>query len=460
MKILLISPASGCWRKVGRRKLFNGRTFRFSMLSLLTLVKLSPYDAQITLIDEQIDEVPPDTDFDLVGITCMTATAPRAFELADHYRKYNIPVVLGGFFPTLNPDLALQHCDAVVIGPAMDAWPKLLDDLRANRLQKRYCGNPAGQVPASLPRHLLDKSKYSTTYATYATMGCRNRCKFCSIGTLYKSQHYCRPIPDVIAEIRSFPSRFFMFVDDNLTQNREYILNLLKELAPLKKKWITQASIEIADDPDLLSALQTAGCVGLFIGLESFTQSVLTLTEKGFNVPFHYKKAVETIHRYGIFVEAGIIFGFDNDDIHIFQSTLDLLEDIGIDAVQVSILTSLPGTPLYEEFKPRITDSDWEHYDYRHVVFQPRLMSAAQLQAGTDWVIRRFYSPWRILRRTLRWLAAPGGLSNFIYPFVLNWAYFGRVISFKIKGYNPALQPLPFVPNPIAQKNLHPTFLS
>jgi len=137
MKILLISPASGYWRKVGRRKLFNGRTFRFSMLSLLTLVKLSPYDAQITLVDEQIDDVPPGTDFDLVGITCMTSTTPRAFELADHYRKDHIPVVLGGFFPTLNPDLALQHCDAVVIGPAMDAWPKLLEDLRANRLQKR-----------------------------------------------------------------------------------------------------------------------------------------------------------------------------------------------------------------------------------------------------------------------------------------------------------------------------------
>jgi radical SAM superfamily enzyme YgiQ (UPF0313 family) len=445
MKILLISPASGYWRKVGRRKLFNGRTFRFSMLSLLTLVELSPYDTQIRLIDEQIDDLPPETDFDLVGITCMTAAAPRAFELADHYRKYNIPVVLGGFFPTLNPDLALAHCDAVVIGPAMDAWPRLLDDLRANRLQKKYYGNPAGHVPPSLPRHLLNPRKYSTTYAAYATMGCRNRCKFCSIGTLYKSQHYVRPIPEVVAEIRSFPSRFFMFVDDNLTQNRDYILRLLKELEPLKKKWITQASIEIADDPQLLSALSKAGCVGVFIGLESFSQSTLNLTDKGFNVPSHYKKAVQTFHQHGIFVEAGIIFGFDNDDVHIFRSTLDLLEKIGIDAIQVSILTPLPGTPLHKELKPRIFDANWEHYDYRHVVFQPKLMTPSQLQSGTDWVIRKFYSPFRILKRTFRWLTTPGGLQNFIFPFVLNWAYFGRVITFKIRGCDPALQPKTFL---------------
>lgn len=453
MKILLISPASGYWRRVGRRKFLNGRTFRFSMLSLLTLVELDPYDDHFQLIDEQIDSLPPETDFDLVGITCMTATAPRAFQIAEHYRKYNIPVVLGGFFPSLNPDLALAHCDAIVIGPAMDAWPKLLEDLRANRLQKRYYGNPAGHVPPSLPRHLLNPRNYSTTCATYATMGCKNHCKFCSIGTLYKSQHHCRPIPEVIAEIRSFPSRFFMFVDDNLTQNRDYILRLLKELEPLHKKWITQASIEIADDPPLLSALTRAGCVGIFIGLESFSQSTLTLTEKGFNIQSHYKKAVQVLHRNGIFVQAGIIFGFENDDVHIFRSTLDLLEKTGIDAIQVSILTPLPGTPLHEELKPRIFDSNLEHYDYRHVVFQPGLMTPSQLQSGTDWVIRKFYSPFRILKRTLRWLTIPGGLQNFIFPFVLNWAYFGRVITFKIRGCNPASKPKLFLSvRPVFQK--------
>lgn len=440
MKILLISPASGKWQRIGRRRLFNGRTFRFSMLSLLTVAKLCPKDAEIRLVDEQVEEIPFDGDFDIVGITCMTATAPRSFELCRRFRQRGIPAVLGGFFPSLNPDLALRHCDAVVIGPAMGAWPRLLEDLRTGRLQKVYRGNPNGRVPTALPRHLLDEAKYSTTNAVYATMGCRNRCRFCSISAVYNAHHYHRPAEEVLAEIAALKGRFLMFIDDNLTQDRPYIMDLLEQMIPLRKQWITQASIEIADDPELLILLHRAGCVGLFIGLETFNETNLNRSEKGFNTPGRYRQAIETIHQHGIFVEAGIIFGFDGDTVEVFDSTLRMLDAIRIDAVQVSILTPTPGTPLYEEMKDRIFDTDWEHYDYRHVVFEPRRMEARQLQAGTDWVIRKYYAPGRILKRTLRWLRAPGGLRNFIYPFVLNWAYFGRVKIFRIEGFNPAIE--------------------
>jgi len=438
MKILLISPASGHWRQIGRRKLFNGKTFRFSMLSLLTVAKLSPPDAQIRLVDEQIEDIPVNDRYDVVGITCMTATAPRAFELCAYFKKRHIPVVLGGFFPSLNPQAALEHADAVVVGPAFEAWPRLCEDICSNRLERIYYGNPAGAVPATLPREMIQTGKYSTPNATYATMGCKNKCRFCSISAVYTAHHYTRPVDEVIGEIASFDSKFFMFVDDNLTQNRDYVLALLDKLAPLKKRWITQASIEIANDEELLTALAGAGCVGLFIGLETFNTHNLDQTEKGFNVPEKYKRAIGTIHRHGIFVESGVIFGFDNDTPVVFATTLKMLEKIGIDAIQVSILTPLPGTALYEEMKDRMIDDDYEHYDYRHVVFQPKQMYAEQLQAGADWVIRKYYAPWRILKRTLRWLCNPKGLSHFVYPFVLNWAYFGRTVAFGIKGYNPA----------------------
>jgi radical SAM superfamily enzyme YgiQ (UPF0313 family) len=439
MKILLISPASGKWRRIGRRRLFNGRTFRFSMLPLLMVARMCPEDSDIRLIDEQVEDTPLDETFDVVGITCMTATAPRAFELCRHFRQRKIPVVLGGFFPTLNPHLALEHCDAAVIGPAMEAWPRLLEDLKAGRLQKQYRGNPNGRIPALLPRQLLNRQNYSTVNSVYATMGCRNRCKFCSISAVYDAHHYQRPIEEVIEEISSFKTRFFMFVDDNLTQDRDYIRALLRRLVPLRKKWVTQASIEIAEEEELLTLLHKAGCVGVFIGLESFNEKNLNQHEKEFNRPARYKQIADTFHRHGIFVQAGMIFGFEGDDVHVFESTLKMLEEVGIDVIQTAIMTPLPGTPLYEEMKDRILDTDWEHYDYRHVVFRPRRITAEQLQAGADWVIRKYYSPWRILKRTLRWLTAPGGLRNFIYPFVLNWAYYGRVKVFKISGYNPAV---------------------
>ncbi len=439
MKILLISPASGKWRQIGKRRLFNGRTFRFSMLPLLMVARMCPEDSDIRLIDEQVEDTPLDETFDVVGITCMTATAPRAFELCHHFRQRHIPVVLGGFFPTLNPDLALQHCDAVVTGPAMEAWPRLLKDLKAGGLQKQYRGNPNGRIPTLLPRQLLNRQNYSTINSVYATMGCRNRCKFCSISAVYDAHHYQRPVEEVIEEISSFKTRFFMFVDDNLTQDRDYIRALLSRLIPLRKKWVTQVSTEIAEDAELLVLLKEAGCVGVFIGLESFNEKNLNQHEKEFNRPARYKQIVDSFHRHGIFVQAGIIFGFEWDDVHVFESTLKMLEEVGIDVIQAAIMTPLPGTPLYEEMKDRILDTDWEHYDYRHVVFQPRRMTAEQLQAGADWVIRKYYSPWCILRRTLRWLTAPCGLRHFIYPFVLNWAYYGRAKVFAITGYNPAV---------------------
>lgn len=438
MKILLIAPATGNWKKIAARKYFNGKTFRFSMIPLLTVAKLSPNDAHITLVDEQIEDIPKDELFDLVGITCMTATAPRAFELCDYFKKKNIPVVLGGFFPTLNPGTALEHADAIVSGPAMEAWPQLCEDVRqGGRLEKIYYGNPNGHVPATLPRNLIRSEQYGAN-AVCATMGCENKCRFCSISAFYKAHHYTRPIDEVIEEITAFDSKFFMFVDDNLTQNRNYVLELLSRLAPLKKHWVTQASIDIADDEILLKKLEKAGCVGVFIGLESFNAQTLNQTEKGFNVPEKYRQAVKTIHQHGIFVQSGVIFGFDNDTVDVFSTTLKMLDRIGIDVIQLAIMTPLPGTPLHDEMKDRMIDTDLQHYDYRHVVFQPKCMNAAQLQAGADWVICKYYTPWRILRRTVRWLCTPKGWSHFIYPFVLNWAYYGRTIVFRIKGYNPA----------------------
>ncbi len=456
MKILLISPASGNWRKIACRKLFNGKTFRFSMLSLLTVAKLSPADAEIRLVDEQIEDVPLNERFDLVGITCMTATAPRAFELCALFKEKHIPVVLGGFFPSLNPQAALKHADAVVVGPAFEAWPRLCEDVRRGRLERIYYGNAAGAVPAALPREMIHSEKYSTPNATYATMGCKNKCRFCSISAVYKAHHYTRPVDEVVGEIGSFGSKFFMFVDDNLTQNRDYALTLLEKLIPLKKHWITQASIEIAEDEQLLTALAKAGCVGLFIGLETFNVHNLAESEKGFNAPQKYRKAVGTIHRHGIFVESGVIFGFDEDKTNVFEATFRMLEKIGIDAIQVSILTPLPGTILYEEMKDRIIDADYEHYDYRHVVYEPRSMCPEQLQAGADWVIRKYYAPWRIVRRAVRWLCTPKGLLHFIYPFVLNWAYFGRTVVFGIRGYNPARKRLSMADFrfPICKKSL------
>jgi radical SAM superfamily enzyme YgiQ (UPF0313 family) len=438
MKIALMCPSSGPWNGIGNRKIFNGRSFRFSMLSLLTVARLSPSNAEITLVDEQVDVIDFEGNYDIVGLTVMTATAPRAFEISKRFRQRGVPVVMGGFYPSLDPQSALKHCDAVVVGPAMEAWPRLLEDLTAGRLQPLYHGNPSGAVPRKLPRHLIARYKYVTTHATYATMGCRNRCKFCSVSRFYNAHHYCRPVEDVVEEVAGFQENFFIFVDDNLTLNRDYAAALFRDLAILRKRWLTQLSIEVAWDDELLALMAHAGCVGVFVGLESFNDGALNTQEKGFNVPQRYRDAIARFHSHGIFVEAGLMFGFDDDDPRVFSRTLELLDRIRVDTILVSILTPLPGTDLYTQMQDRIRDSDLSHYDYRHVVFEPARMRSEQLKGGADWVIRRFYRPTAILRRLLRWVITPKGLSHLIYPLVLNLAFYGRVRQFKIRGYDPS----------------------
>lgn len=415
------------------------------MLSLLTVARLSPSDAQITLVDEQIDAVDFDGEYDVVGLTVMTATAPRAFEISNRFRQRGIPVVMGGFYPSLNPQSALEHCDAVVVGPAMEAWPRLLDDLTTGRLQPVYHGNPAAPVPSELPRHLVARHQYVTTNATYATMGCRNRCRFCSVSRFYDAHHYCRPVDEVVGEVAGFQEKFFIFVDDNLTQNRDYSVALFRGLAGLNKHWLTQLSIEVAWDDELLTLMADAGCVGVFVGLESFNDKSLGTQEKAFNIPRRYRDAIARFHSHGIFVEAGLMFGFDDDDPGVFSRTLKLLDRIAIDTILVSIVTPLPGTPLHDQMNDRIRDRDLSHYDYRHVVFEPVRMRAEQLKGGADWVIHRFYRPSAILKRLFRWAITPKGLSHLIYPLVLNLAFYGRTRQFKIHGYDPATEDIPAV---------------
>ncbi len=442
-RILLIAPASGPWRSISRKPLFSGKTFRFSMLSLLTVAVLTPPRYRVRIIDEQIEEAPLDDLPDLVGITCMTAAAPRAYALADAYRARGVPVVLGGFHPSLNPDEALQHADAVVTGTAYGAWERALDDFEAGRLRGRYVGDPDAAIPVHLPRHLLDApGAYITANATFASIGCARGCRFCSISAFHGARRRMRPVQDVVAEVARFDRRFFMFVDDDLVQDHAYAMELMAGLAPLKKRWVTQVSADAADDPALLDAMAAAGCIGVFIGVESFRPAALADQAKTANAPDRYRDWVRAYHRRGIFVEAGIMFGFDGDGPDSFTHTLRMLEHIGIDAIQASIVTPLPGTPLHDAWADRIVDRDWTHYDFRHAVYTPVGMTRSELQDGADWVIHAYYTPGRIARRCLRWLGMPHGLRTFIYPLTLNLAYLGRVRRFGIRGRDPAATPL------------------
>jgi radical SAM superfamily enzyme YgiQ (UPF0313 family) len=440
MKILLVAPASGGWQGIGRRRLFNGRLFRFSMLPLLSVAACTPDDVEIRLVDEQVDELPLDEHFDLVGITFMTALAPRAYEISVLFRARGMKTVAGGFHPTFLPDEAARYFDAVVVGEAETTWPRLVADARRGRLGRLYrASEQADLTQLKIPdRSLLKPEHYANAAAVQTGRGCTHGCRFCSVAAFCQYSYRARPIEQVVEEVGALAGRNVLFVDDNIVADQQHAGLLFDSLQPLRKRWISQGTLSAAEKPDLLRRMAASGCRGLFVGLETFSAASLRDLGKDCNRAGRYRDLVASFHDHGIGVIAGIVFGLDRDDVGVFGRTLDLLDWIGIDAIQTAICTPLPGTPLAGELQSRVFDHNWAHYDYRHVVFHPARMTADQLQDGADWVIRQFYRPKAVARRSLAWRGRVNGIETGALTLWVNTAYYGRVKAFGIFGQDPS----------------------
>jgi radical SAM superfamily enzyme YgiQ (UPF0313 family) len=341
--------------------------------------------------------------------------------------------------PTFCTSEALSHEDAVVCGDAEGVWGDVVRDAAAGRLAgiyRRPLGNLCGLRRP--PRQLLDSSRYATVHAIQATRGCPHGCDFCAISAFSGARQLQRPVADVAAEVSEIPARFLIFVDDNLMADRSYADALFAALRPLGKRWVTQSSLSVAEDPDFVSRAAAAGCIGVFVGMETCSEATLAGCNKTMNTVEGYRDAVNTFHAAGIGVETGIVFGFDGDGPEVFRSTLRHLEALQVDALQASILTPLPGTPLHTQFGDRILDRDWSHYDFHHAVFQPSGMTRSELQDGHDWITREFYRPWRIARRLARHALRPHGVATTAYSAALNLAYLARVRCWGIRGRDPS----------------------
>ncbi len=428
MKILLILPAGERVRVTRANPVVPKRAMlRFSVLPLTTVAALTPREHEVRVLDENVEPLDLDTECDLVGVTFMTALAPRAYEIAREFKARGKIVVGGGYHATLSPDEAANHFDAIVAGDAEGAWEQVLADVEAGRLggadnsANRQAGAPgliyrsrdnSPELRAPVPRRELLASTarhYVTVNAVQTGRGCPHACRYCSVTVFHNRRHRHRPLANVLEELRQIP-RDFIFVDDNIIADRVYARELFAAMAPLRKRWVSQCSIDIADDAELLRGAREAGCCGLFIGVETTSAENLAAMGKQFNQSGRYTQRLAAIRGAGIGVVAGIIVGMDCDDPGVFERTLRFLEQTRIDAIQLNILTPLPGTPLFADMEGagRMTDRDWSHYDYRHVVFRPARMTPVELQAGADWLYGQFYRLDRILWRFVRGLFTVG----------------------------------------------------
>lgn len=445
MKILLITPAlehlrvSRCGSVPARAML------RFSLLPLTTVAALTPPGHTLTICDENVEPVPFDTDADLVGISFMTAFAPRAYELAAEFKRRGKLTVAGGYHPTFLPEETAKHFDAVVIGDAEQLWPRVVTDAVAGRLRPFYRHLSPPDLAATPPprRDLAQRLAryYATTNAIQTGRGCSHGCRYCSVTAFHKGTYRTRPLENVLAEVRAV-GRDMIFVDDNIIADPAYARNLFQALIPLRKRWVSQCSIEIADDPDLLSLARRTGCIGLFIGIENTDPRNLAAVGKSFNAGRNTQARLARIHRAGIGIIAGIIVGMDHDDAGTFARTLRFLQESRIDALQANIMTPLPGTPLYRDFDQagRIIDKDWRHYTFRRVVISPMRMKPEQLQAGADWLCREFYRLDRVIVRCFRAFLRTGLAAAWV-TFKLNLTYRYDIRAQRIRGYDPAKAP-------------------
>ncbi|MBQ8927967.1 MAG: B12-binding domain-containing radical SAM protein [Oscillospiraceae bacterium] len=426
MKLLLIHA----WNEteVAYRGRFSS-LLSYPSLTLAVLYSLVPEGmfGQIDVVDENSQRVQYDrTHYDVVMISFETSSALSAYRHADAFRERGSYVVCGGYHATAMPEEALQHCDTVIIGPAEISIPAFLHDFAAGAPKARY-HNPivcAAEYPIPA-RDVVTKHRKLRIPAVIADRGCNNRCKYCSMSMMWRSDP--RPVESVVEEVRSLHTKMVIFYDPNFFAKREYALSLMKALEPLHILWASNATADFGYDHELMEAAYRSGCRGVLIGLESLNTSSLRSVGKRFQETDKYKTVIANIHSHGMAVNGCFVLGFDSDTEEELLALPERVDRLGLDLCRFAVLTPYPGTKLYEDYEKhgRILTHEWSRYNQHTAVFSPVNLSAGRLDAIYRQVWREAYSWKRVLRRTFTspWRFHP-------YVFIL----LGANIGFKFLG--------------------------
>jgi radical SAM superfamily enzyme YgiQ (UPF0313 family) len=414
MRLYLINPSNPLVSILNIKESRWNRYRVWKPLSLMMLAGVTPAEWETSILDENLGV--PDYHAmprpDLVGITAFTSQANRAYEVAAHFRSLGVPVVMGGIHATMCMDEVLEHVDSVVTREADGVWPQVLEDARQGRLNRRYDGGFAEITHVHPARHDLLSRGYAFG-AIQTTRGCPLNCSFCSV-TAFNGAHYRqRPIPDVVQEFQSIREKLVLVVDDNLIGTRPEHIARAKDLframarANLHKEWIAQATINFADDEELLALAERAGCSGVFVGFESPSPEGLRQYGGKFSLlkGREIRDSVRRIQRHNILVAGSFIIGLDTDEPGIGSRIAETARRYGVDHLNVLFLTPLPGTRLWDQMKlqdriPLHTfPDDWKYYTLTYPVAQYRHLSLDGIIQEMVTCDKTFYAVPRIIRR-------------------------------------------------------------
>ncbi|MCR3921269.1 MAG: B12-binding domain-containing radical SAM protein [Firmicutes bacterium] len=352
-KLLLINPSNPC--KTG---LTINRSSRFPPLGLGIIAALTPDDWNVKIIDENIEAFEFE-EADLVGITAFTASAKRAYDIAKEYRERGISTIIGGIHASMVPDEARIYVDTVVIGEVESIWATVISDFENGKLKSIYQGELINADIIPKARHDLFHGGYMFG-AVQTARGCPMDCEFCSVTQFNGHKYRQRPIDDVLDEVKSIPQKMIFFVDDNILGHginaNERAIKLFKGMISqgIKKDWFCQASINFADNDEVLKYAAKSGCKMVFLGLEAEDEESLGSINKKMNIkvgPDKYRDVIAKINRHKIAVLVAFIYGLDNDSSELLEKRIEYIVKSPVDVMQTTILTPLPGTRLFKKFE-------------------------------------------------------------------------------------------------------------
>jgi len=435
MRLTLVHPCVG--RRRGQPYI---RTWQMEPLAPATLAGLTPRDRDTTIrfYDDRTEAIPFDEPTDLVALSVETYTAKRAYQIASEYRRRGVPVVMGGFHPTLVPDESSEFAESIIIGEAEGLWPTVIEDFRAGRLQRVYRQSRRPPLSGLRPdRSIFEGKRYLPVGLVEAGRGCHFRCEFCAVQSYFANTQTRRPTEEIIDEIKRIKRPLLFFVDDNITSNMDQAKEFFRALIPLKVKWVSQASINAAHDEEFLRLIKASGCQGLLIGFESLNLENLKRMRKSFNtMRGGYERALENLRRHEIPLYVTFILGYDEDHGDTLKETLAFAERHRFYIVAFNHLTPFPGTPLYDRLarEGRLLYDKWwldPGYRYGMVPFAPKGMTAEDVKQRCIEARQQFYSLRSILRRSANFSVNSRNLFMWSHFFSINLLFRSEVLQRK-----------------------------
>lgn len=369
------------------------------------LAALTPAGVELTVHDELVETLPDLPDADAIALTVETFAARRAYELADRWRARGVPVIMGGFHPSMCPDEAAAHADAVVVGEAEDTWPRVVADLMAGRLAARYSSAGAAALGgARFDTSVFAGKRYAPLGLVQFGRGCRFACDFCSIHAFFGAGVRTRPVAEVVAEIAARPERMLFFVDDNLYADPAAARALLTALVPLRRRFACQISMDVAEDPALLRLLRRAGCRVVVVGFESTSPATLQAIGKGANLHADYERVIGAFRAAHLMIYGTFVIGYDDDGPDTALAAADFATRHRFALANFNPLMPMPGTRLYDRLAAQgrlIHDRWWIDPGYRYgdAMLRPAGMTPGELTAGCRAARLAFNTPGCIARR-------------------------------------------------------------